>query len=309
MNSETLEVKQLTSAETDTTIASGVPHDIVDEILDRLSTNPDFRLSLLACSLISKSWVTPCRRRLFRTISFTGKEMTKWLKTFPVPERSPAHLVRVLTLSLGGCHAAPEEFFTHTHWFTNVERMTVLGIQGFQPVWIPSFGKLPRSVTSLTIDTDIVSLLEIRDVMQQLPNLNDLTLSGRLLKMGVDRLRGIGTVLKGGFNGQLRLFRLKRYAETDVMNMLLEVPTGLRFTEVHIHSVYGCLLPTVRLTEACGKSLAKFTYSVQIFGKSHPFLYLWLFLANIVAHMISVQMVTRASIGPLTFPSSRISKK
>ena len=200
--------------------------------------------------------------------------MIQWLKTFPIPERSPAHLVRHLTLSLGGCYAAPEEFFIHTQWFTNVEKMTVLGIQGFQPVWIPSFAKLPQSVTSLTIDTDIVTLLEIRDVMQRLPNLNDLTLSGCLLKLEMDRLRGIGAVLRGRFDGQLRLFRLKRSAEADVMNMLLEVPSGIHFTEVHIFSVYECLLPVVKLAEACGKNLIKLTYSVDLFGKFHPFLLL-----------------------------------
>lgn len=274
MDQEASEAKNLTS-ESSMVVASGVPHDIVDEILDRLTTNPDVTHSLLTCSLISKSWVIPCQRRLFRTIYFTGKDMIKWLKAFPVPERSPAHYVKDLTLSLGGSYAAPEEFFMHTHWFASVEKLTVLGIQGFQPVWIPSFGKLPRSVTSLTIDTDIVTLFDIRDVMQQLPNLDDLTMSGCLLQVDRDRLQGIGKVLRGGFNGRLRLFRLKRYAETDVMNMLLEVPTGLQFTEVHILSVYGCLLPAAKLTEACGKHLVKLTYSVEIFGKSHQFSSLW----------------------------------
>ena len=206
--------------------------------------------------------------------------MIRWLKTFPVPERSPAHLVRHLTLSLGGSHAAPEEFFMHTQWFANVDKMTVLGNQGFQPVWIPSFGKLPQSVTSLIIDTDIATLLEIRDVMQQLPNLNDLALYGCPLKLERDRLQGIGTVLRGGFNGQLRLFRLKRYAETDVMNMLLEVPSGLHFAQVHITSLYECLLPAVRLLEACGKNLVKLTYSVEFFGESRPFFLLQLLLAR-----------------------------
>ena len=270
MDPETLEAKRSTSVETSPAVAPGIPHDIVDEILDRLNTDSDFRLSLLTCSLISKSWVTPCRRRLFHNVTLTGGDMVGWLKTFPVPERSLAHLVRELTLSLGGRHAAPEEFFRHTQWFTNVEKLTVSGIQGFQPVWIPPFGRLPESVTSLTIDTDIVTLLEIRDLMMQLPNLKDLAFSGSLHKVGRDGLRGIGTVLRGGFGGQLRLLRLKRHADTDVMNMLLEVPTGLHFTEVHTIAVNDCLPPTARLTEACGKNLVKLTYSVDDHCKSIP---------------------------------------
>ena len=186
----------------------------------------------------------------------------------------------------------------------------MLGLQGLDPVWVPSFAKLPQSVTSLVVDTDIVTLFEIRDLMQQLPNLNGLTLSGCLCETNRDGLRGIGTVLSGGFSGQLRLFRLKRHAETDVMNMLLEVPTGLHFSEVHIISVFECLLPAVRLTEACGKSLVKFTYSVEVFGKYNPFSLLQLLLATqtFVAHVISVQIVTKTLISPSTFPSSRISK-
>ena len=251
-------------------IAPGIPHEVVDEILDHLSTDSDLSPILLACSLISKSWVAPCRRRLFHTIAFSGKFMNRWLKTFPIPEQSPAHRVRNLSLSLGGWDAAPEEFFRRTQWFTNVEKLSVSALEGLNPVWIPPFGRLPRSVTSLTINTNIATLLEIRDVMEQMPNLNDLALSGCLAMVDRNRVQGIGTALRGEFGGQLRLFRLKRQADADVMNMLLEVPTGLHFAELHVVSVDGCLLSTVRLAEACGKNLVKLFYSVDILGKSHP---------------------------------------
>ena len=193
--------------------------------------------------------------------------MAIWLKTFPIHEESPAHYTKDLSLSLGGCHAAPEEFFRRTQRFTNVKKLTVSGTQGLQPVWIPSFGRLPESVTSLTIDTDIATLLEIRDLMVQLPNLSDLTLSGSLHGMDEDRLRGIGTVLRGEFGGQLRLPRLRRNADPHVINMLLEIPTGVHFTEVYIACVYDCLPSTVELTEACGKNLVKLTYSVDDYSK------------------------------------------
>ncbi|KAF9781851.1 hypothetical protein BJ322DRAFT_1078792 [Thelephora terrestris] len=271
MDSETLEAKQSTSVEIRPAETSGIPHDIVDEILDHLNPDSDFKLSLLNCSLISKSWVVPCRQRLFHNIALNGGDMAGWLKSFPEPERSPAHFVRELTLSLGGRHSAPEEFFRHTPWFKNVKKLTVLGNQGLQPVWIPPFGRLPQSVTSLTINTDIATLLEIRDLMAQLPNLNDFALSGSIHGMDGDGLLGIGTVLKGEFGGQLRLLRLKRHADPEVMNMLLEVPTGLHFTEVYILTVYDCLPSTVRLAEACGKNLVKFTYSIDEHGDKDVF--------------------------------------
>jgi hypothetical protein len=124
-------------------------------------------------------------------------------------------------------------------------------------------------VTSLIIDTDMVTLVQIREVMVQLPNLNDLSLSGSLVAVDRNALSGIGTVLRGRFGGQLRL--LNGYADKDVMNMLLEVPTGLHFTEMRIRGTHGSFLSTVRLAEACCKTLVKLSYAVSIHGKSHPF--------------------------------------
>ena len=116
---------------------------------------------------------------------------------------------------------------------------------------------------------DMVSLARVRDVLVQLPNLNDLSLSGPLIVVDRSTLPGMGTALGGRFGGQLRLFN--GCAEKDVMNMLLEVPTGLHFTEMHIHGVHKSFLSTVRLAEACGKTLVKLSYAVSIHGKPHPF--------------------------------------
>lgn len=260
------ETSQPTSAEDSAAIAPGIPHDVINEVLDRLPIDSSLRPTLLSCSLITKSWVSPCRRRLFRTVLFTGREMVKWLETFPVPERSPAHYVVDLNLSLGGRHAAPEEFFKYTEWFTNTKKMSVSGTQGLDPVWVPPFGRLPHSVTSLTIDTNIATLIEIRDVMEKLPNLEDLTLSGSLHGVDKDRLRGIGKALKGRFGGKIQLFRLREQADSDIVNMLLEVPTGVYFTEVYVLSIYDCVPSVVKLVEVCGKNLVKLTYAIEHHG-------------------------------------------
>jgi hypothetical protein len=193
--------------------------------------------------------------------------MDKWLQIFPVPEKSPAHHVRNLRFSFGG-RGTPEEFFKRIRWFTNVKKIALNG--GLRPGWTPPFFVLPPSATSLTIDIDGATLLEVRDVMAQLPNLNKLTLNGYLAMVDRAKLRGIGTTLKGKFGGRLRLFH--EYANEDVVNMLLEVPTGLRFTELDIRSVFGCLLPVVKLAEACGGTLIKLFYSVDYHSASYRFL-------------------------------------
>jgi len=55
------------------------------------------------------------------------------------------------------------------------------------------------------------------------------------------------------------------------MNMLLEIPTGLRFTEVEIRCFYECFSSAVRLVEACAKTLVKLSHTVVFDCKSHPF--------------------------------------
>ena len=76
----------------------------------------------------------------------------------------------------------------------------------------------------------MVTLVQIRDVIAQLPNLDNLELSGFLVAVSRRDLPGIGTVARGRFGGRLMLSG--HYAHKDTINMLLEVPSGLRFTEV-----------------------------------------------------------------------------
>ena len=277
MDSETSKAEHFTSAETNAAMsptALEIPQDIIDEILNHLVDADDgshTQLTLLSCSLVSKSWVTPCRRHLFRTIFFTWRYMAIWLETFPVPEEGPARHVRDLQFWCGWCFDAPEKFFEHIPWFTNVRHVTWSGQGELEPLCrVLSFGRLSQSVTSLDIHMDSVTVLQIRDVMGKLPNLNNLSLSGSLVKVDKDRLKGIGTSLRGKFGGHLRL--LKGHADAAIINTLLEVPAGLHFTEVYIHSVEDCLRPTMMLAKACGKSLLKLIYKVDDYGESLPFL-------------------------------------
>ena len=49
----------------------------------------------------------------------------------------------------------------------------------------------------------------------------------------------------------------------------LETPIGLRFTEVE--TCGGCLLSTVKLTEACCETLVKLSYVVTSYCRSPPY--------------------------------------
>ena len=264
------EAQNPTSAKTNAIIIPRIPQEIIDEILDHLAADPSELISLRSCSLVSKSWVPSCQRHLFYAVSFTSRYMDKWLKTFLAPEESPAHYVRDLFVWIGGRDRVPEVFFEYTlcAWFTNAENVTLFGHGGGPPSRTPSLWKLPQSITSLTTTTDMVTLVQIRDIMMQLPNLNDLSLSGSLIPVDRSALLGIGATLKGRFSGELHLYG--GYADNNLMNMLLEVPTQLNFTAVQVCATYQCLLSTARLVEACGKTLVKILYSVSCLGKPHP---------------------------------------
>ena len=56
----------------------------------------------------------------------------------------------------------------------------------------------------------------------------------------------------------------------DVVDLLLEIPSGLRFTDMQIYGAREHLLSAVRLAEACGKTLVKLLYRATSDGKSRP---------------------------------------
>ena len=268
MDSKSSNAKCSTPVEIATVIIPRIPLDIIEEILDRLVTNSDFQ-SLKSCALVSKSWVQSCRQRLFRTVTLTPQHMDGWLETFPVPEESPAHHVRVLTVWIERDGHVAKRCFEYTPWFSAVEKLWLLGGGGL-PSWRgPSFWRLPQSVTALAIDINVITLVQVRDVIAQLPNLDDLSLALSMIVTPVDsrELPGIGTALKGRFGGQLILWGGS--VNKDLINMLLEIPSGLHFTEVQIHSRARNPLPSiVSLTGACRKSLVKLSYKLISHRKS-----------------------------------------
>ena len=130
-------------------------------------------MPLRSCSLVAKSLVPSCRRHLFRTITFTSQNVGRWLKTFPVPEESPACYVKDLCLLFGGRCDAPEEFFKHTPWFTNVEKMALKANMMFPSRVVGGretlersfdFSRFPRlqTVTSTSVGSRDLSTISLR---------------------------------------------------------------------------------------------------------------------------------------------------
>ena len=271
----------------ETIIIPRIPQEIADNILNHLSTDSDIS-SLRTCALVSRSWALSCRPHLFHTVLFNYLNIPGWLDAFPVPEESPARHVRNLGIQITGYgHGGLNRFLKYIPRFAGMKELTLWGHGGFELHQIPSLWKLPQSVTSLTIVTDALAFAEVRDIMVRLPNLDDLSLSGSLPTEELswspspspdegsseledrDALPRIGTVMRGRFGGRLVL--RDGYAGEEVMNMLSEIQTGFRFREMQLHSPRLHLPSTVRLVEACNKTLVKLLYTAISFGKPHFF--------------------------------------
>jgi len=267
--SENIEGIHLAPLKTNMVVIPRIPQDIINEILDILAASSDFR-TLQSCALLSKSWVQPCRRHLFHTVRFTLRDTLRWFETFPVPEQSPGHHIRDLRVEIGRVHCVPDAFFERISWFTDVERMSLSGDGWIMSSLRPSLWRLPRSITSLTIDTNVFTHTQVWDIIAQLPNLDDLSLSGSSFSSYSEiALPEPGIPQRGRFGGRLLL--RGGYASQDVMDGLSEIPVGLRFTEVEIFCGGDLLLSAVRLAEACGKTILKLSQTVDFFCKPHPF--------------------------------------
>ena len=263
-----------------------IPNEILDEILNHLiADSGSCDDSLRSCSLVSKSWVPSCRRHLFHTIILSSRNVAKWLKTFPVPQESPAHYVKDLRFSFGGRYGAPEKFSKHTTWFTNVEEMVLTMTATSSPPKTSFPARLPQSVTSLTIraGNSGVDLMQMQDIMAGLPNLNGLILLGPFIARSKSKklLSGSWAVLRGRFGGGLQI--RNGYTNKYVVDMLLETPTGLHFTELQVYAGHACLFQTVRLAETCCKTLVSLFFSCIYSGKLSP-------LSNLLVSLVLTSM-------------------
>ncbi|KAF9651761.1 hypothetical protein BDM02DRAFT_545651 [Thelephora ganbajun] len=245
---------------TQTAAGPRVPHELVDEVLDHLA---DDTATLRSCSLVAKSWIHPSRRCLFNSVFFTASDITKWKKTFPNPEDSPAGHVRDLSF----CFIEPEvpiDFADRIPYFSNVQKLALIGRVATDPGFISVLGQLPPSTRSVDITFSKVINANVISVIRQLPNLDNLSLMST--EWGGPIPPGTGELIKSRLSGRLRLRR--QFAHRDILNTLMEVPTGLRFTEVEIRDArMDCFTATLDLVKACQDTLTRLHFSTLVLGK------------------------------------------
>ena len=80
---------------------------------------------------------------------------------------------------------------------------------------------------------------------------------------------GSGSLIQGNLSGKLRLRR--KFAHRDLLNVLMETPTGPRFTEVEIRDArIHCFPATLDLVKACQDTLTKLHFSTLLLGNTSP---------------------------------------
>jgi hypothetical protein len=80
-----------------------LPPEIMDKILEHISTNREGQLTLIACALVATWWTGPSQRRLFSSVSIDGDNYRRWMNGV-VHSGSNGHLlecVRSLRYCLG----------------------------------------------------------------------------------------------------------------------------------------------------------------------------------------------------------------
>ena len=237
-----------------------LPRELLDEIMGHLA---DDSTSLRRCSMAARILVPSCRRHLFRRVVFRPYNLPTWKSTFPDPLTSPAEYTREIRIHL--VSDAPPQLAEYMSYFSNVRDLTLVGGRCENHEWISSIGKLPTSIRSLTMKFVSVTNTQVLQIMGQLPNLDDFSLS---TFKGSDFLDGAGEVLKGRYGGKLELLLMDDF-HASIVRSLLEAPEGLRFKSVKAFCNAGDDFPVYAdLVAACQDTLTDLDISVSAEGNA-----------------------------------------
>lgn len=200
-----------------------LPPELLAEIVDHLADDP---VSLRHCAIAARTFVPSCRRHLFRRIVFRAHNLPAWKTTFPNPSTSPAPYAREMRIHISS--EAPMRLSEYMPYFSHVRDLTLIGGRCENRDWILSLGQLPPSIRSLTMKFASITNAQVFEIMEQLPNLDDLSLSAF---KGAGLTLEAGEILKGRYNGKLDLLLMDDF-HAGIVRSLLNAPEGLGFRSI-----------------------------------------------------------------------------
>jgi hypothetical protein len=159
---------------------------------------------------------------------------------------------------------APTELAAYMPYFSNVRDLTLIGTRCENREWIPNIGRLPPSIRSLTMKFVSVTDVQVFEIMEQLPNLDDFSLC---TSKGVGFSAEAGEILRGRYSGKLDL-RLVEDFHASIVRSLLRAPEGLGFKSIKAFCNTGDDFPVyVDLVAACRGTLSELDISVSAEGE------------------------------------------
>ena len=211
-------------------MSSSLPPEILDYIVDHLHDEPD---TLKACCVTSKSWVSRTRTHLFSRIEFLKSTFQSWMKAFPDPSNSPAHYTRSLTICDNHVLVAASRD-SHA-WIRAFHLVVHLALDGFwwgagQGSLIPLHGLSP-ALRSLSITCSSISPSEALKLVCSCPSLEDFTLISRI---NIESDRWAIPSTSPRLTGTLYLSAPRSDGIGPVIRYLLDLPNGLRFSEISV---------------------------------------------------------------------------
>jgi hypothetical protein len=151
-------------------------------------------------------------------------------------------------------------------YFCNVLDLTLIGGRCENRDWIPSIGTLPTSIRSLTMKFALITSAQVLEIMEQLPNLDDLSLCAF---KGSGLTSEAGEILKGRYSGKLDLLLMEDF-HAGIVRSLLKAPEGLGFKTIKALCDAEDDFPVyVDLVASCRDTLVDLDISVSANGERH----------------------------------------
>ena len=238
-----------------TTMTCPLPPEILDLIVDNLH---DKRTALLACCVVSKSWIPRTRRHIFAHVKFNRSRfpVESWTKVFPDPSNSPAHYTQSLTfLNVQLVTPIGQDVVRWVSAFHNVVRLRV-GTRDLdrdcQISFVPLRGLSP-AVRSLHLDSTYPQHSEVFGLLCSFPLLEDFTLEAFRCWNGADEWET--PLTSPTLSGSLELCSVIGGIGL-ITRRLLDLPSGPNFTNIVLACVYEAdFKATTDLVSGCSGTI------------------------------------------------------
>ena len=216
-------------------MSSPLPPELLDLVVDDLH---DQRAALLACGLVSKSWILRARRHIFAHVVLGKLTIDSWMKAFPDPSDSPAHHTKYLAIiSAQLVTAAGTDVgrwirafhnIVHLHVDTHNLRLDERLDDDGQVSFVPLHGISP-TVKSLHLCSTSPRDSEVFGFLCSFPLLEDFTLDAFRPRIGAEEWET--PLASPSLTGSLNLGGVDS-GVGPIARRLLDLPGGLNFTKI-----------------------------------------------------------------------------